>query len=293
MYQSSLIEQIEEPATRTVRIAALLTTFNRKDKTLACLQSLSKQNLLSNTSITIHLTDDGSSDGTADAVKSYYPEAHIYHGNGSLFWAGGMRSSWSSALGKGYDYYLLLNDDTFLTETAVQTLLSHPRSSSSICVGTTADAEGKLTYGGRKIKNKVFVSDYRVYSENSFLDCDLGNANIMLVAAGIVQRIGILSQNFTHGIADYDYTLKARKAGFGVVVAPGILGMCVHDHGKNWKPSGTSLKERIAYLKSPKGLAYKEYLEYIKDHFPLYYPSAFTKLWVKTLFPSVWERLKK
>jgi GT2 family glycosyltransferase len=137
------------------------------------------------------------------------------------------------------------------------------------------------------------VQSYSVYSDTDFLECDLANANIMMVPMQIVKRIGILSEDYTHSIADFDYTLKAKKAGYKAVVVPGILGHCTDDHGNNWKSSNVSLRERISYLKSPKGLAYKEYLHFIKKHFPSHLPAAFIKLWLKTLFPVVWDKFKK
>ena len=76
-------------------------------------------------------------------------------------------------------------------------------------------------------------------------------------------------------------------------MAPGFLGSCVDDHGNNWMPQKTSFKQRIQYLKNPKGLAYKEYLQFIRSHFPLSYPTAFCKLWLKTFFPFLWETFKK
>jgi GT2 family glycosyltransferase len=283
-----------------MKIAVLLTTFNRKSKTLACLNSLKAQTLSDNIVIEVFLTDDASKDGTAEAVKQVYPDAHIFNGNGSLFWAGGMRNSWKQALVHNFDYYLLLNDDTLLNNNALSTLLEisnaefAENNKNAIIIGSTVDVStGDISYGGRKLSSKFRLKSYKVYSQTNIMDCDLGNANIMLVPRQIVNQIGILSEDFTHGIADYDYTLRARKEGFKVIVAPGILGSCVDDTKKNWKSSQTSLKERITYLKSPKGLAYKEYLQFIKNHFPYDYPSTFCKLWMKTFFPFVWEAFKK
>ncbi len=281
-------------------IAVLLTTFNRKQKTLACLQSLEKQKLPNDVTLKIFLTDDASTDGTADAVKLEFSTVNVYHGNGSLFWAGGMRNTWKQALITNPDYYLLLNDDTILKKTAVSALLQASNYVKSkglkpvICVGSTADdSTGKISYGGRKLHDKnSWGKDSFVYSETEYLNCDVANANILLVPAEIVKHLGILSDKFTHGLADYDYTLKAKKAGYGLVVAPDFLGTCIDDHGNNWKSANTTLKERIAYLKSPKGLAYKEFLGFIKEHFPRYYPIAFFKLWLKTLFPFIWDTFK-
>lgn len=279
-----------------MKIAVLLTTYNRKEKTLSCLRSLKQQVLPAHTNLEIFLTDDDSKDGTAAAVKQFYPEVNLFNGTGNFFWAGGMRFTWKKAMTVTPDYYLLLNDDTLLHENAISVLLATSESMSgpSIIIGSTADSStGQLSYGGWKLKTNKFWGGERVYDDTNSKDCDFGNANILLVSKGVVERLGILADHFTHSLADYDYTLKAKKAGFAVSVAPGFLGHCTDDHGKNWKSQNTSISQRIAYLKSPKGLAYKEYLRFIRDHFPLSYPSAFVKLWAKTLFPFVWDRFKR
>jgi GT2 family glycosyltransferase len=281
-----------------MKIAVLLATFNRREKTLTCLESLYNQEGLGNTSLEVFLTDDASSDGTAAAVKSSYPAVHVLHGTGSLFWAGGMRNSWSNALKSVADYYLLLNDDTILVKTAIADLLKYSsieaNTTPAICIGSTMDWHtGEISYGGKKLRSKNTIKSDTVFSKTQYVECDLGNANIMLVPGSVVEKIGILSDAFTHALADYDYTLRAKKAGFKVMVAPGVLGNCQDDHGKNWKSTNVPLKKRIEYLMSPKGLAYSEYLGFIREHFPLHLPSAFIKLWMKTLFPFVWDGLKK
>lgn len=282
-----------------MKIAILLTTFNRKQKTLSCLRNLNRQKLPSGAQADIFITDDNSSDGTAESVAFHFPEVHLLKGTGSLFWAGGMRNSWNAALPGNYDYYLLLNDDTLLKDDAINTMLQYNMQAiadnrlPAICVGSTCDHEGNITYGGKALTSKYSLQGKFIFSEDEFQPCDLGNANIMLVPALAVERIGILSSAFTHGIADYDYTLKAKKAGIEVLVAPGFLGTCIHDHDKNWKSTKVRLKERIAFLKSPKGLAYSEYLGFIRYHFPFSYPAAFSKLWLKTLFPVLWDTFKK
>jgi GT2 family glycosyltransferase len=281
-----------------MKIAILLTTFNRKEKTIACLRSLKTQQLPVTVSLDTYLTDDNSSDGTREAVHSAFPEVKVFKGSGSLYWAGGMRNSWRQALNSGYDQYLLLNDDTVLHPDAIAKLIDYNAHQESpkdwaICIGNTCDETNKITYGGKRLNSKFSVDSSFVFSEDSFVECDMGNANIMLVPDYIVQKIGILSDAFTHGIADYDYTLKARKAGFNVLTAPGFLGICKHDHPNNWKSAGSKLKDRLAFLKSPKGLAYHEYLSFTWNHFPVSYPAIYTKLWLKTFFPILWDTFKR
>ncbi|HYE53803.1 MAG TPA: hypothetical protein VD996_03135, partial [Chitinophagaceae bacterium] len=193
---------------------------------------------------------------------------------------------------------LLLNDDTVLNPHAIAVLINISTNYGmspipAICIGSTCDHSGQLSYGGWKLRSHIFWRSCRVFSDKSQQECDFANANILLVPQEVVAQIGILSDRFTHSLADFDYTLKARKAGFKLRVAPNFLGNCVDDHGKSWKSQSTSLRKRIDYLKSPKGLAYKEYLHFIQEHFPLSYPSAFCKLWLKTFFPFIWDTLKK
>lgn len=278
-----------------MKIAVLLATYNRRQKTLSCLESLERQALPEGTSLHIFLTDDNSADGTADAVKALYPQVNLFQGNGHLYWAGGMRHTWQQAQQYQPDFYLLVNDDTLLYDNALKDLLAiYDPQAPAICIGSTRDeSSGALSYGGSVLLSKKRWKSKQIFSTTQTADCDFANANIMLVPAAVVEKIGMLSHRYTHSLADYDYCLTARKQGFSVKLAPGFLGSCIDDHGRNWKSQQTSLKERIQYLKSPKGLAYTEYLWFIRHHFPYSYPSAFVKLWMKTLFPVLWDRFKK
>lgn len=279
------------------RIAVLITCYNRREKTIGCLNRIFGCLLPNNFSLKVYLVDDASSDGTGISVSQIFPDVNVIYGTGDLYWAGGMRFAWKSALIDSPDYFLLINDDTDLKEDAIVKLLNFYNLKNSapatITIGSTLDRDKDLvSYGGRILCNKRKVNSTRVYSETEYLECDMANANIMLVPKFVVAKIGILSDKFTHSMADLDYVLRAKNAGIKTIVVPGILGYCQDDHGNNWKSSEASLKERIEYLKSPKGLAYKEYMWFIKEHFIFNVPEAFIKLWLKTLFPILWTKYK-
>ncbi len=279
----------------SVHIAILITVFNRRQKTIECLKRLYSQQLKQGVRLEIFLTDDGSTDGTSEAVKNQFPDVKLYKGSGSMFWAGGMRSTWEKALPTNADFYLLINDDTLLIDHAISTLIScvEKYNEPVICIGSTVNEDtGKTSYGGSRLTSKTQWKSKMLEAPATETDCDFANANIMLVPKDIVNAIGILSKDYTHGLADYDYTLQAKKAGLRVIIAPGFLGSCEDDHGNNWKGEKVPLKERVKYLKSPKGLAYHEYLLFIRRHFPLSYPVAFVKLWLKTFFPFLWDAFK-
>ena len=281
-----------------MQIAVLLTTYNRKQKTLTCLEHLFSQKLPADVHISVYQTDDASTDGTADAVHKQFPQVHLLKGTGNFFWAGGMRYTWKEALKNSYDFYLLLNDDTTLSENAISLLLKGYNENKkfpqkAICVGSTNNPEsGLLSYGGNLLTDNKLWKSKTVFDKSDYISCDFANANILLVPRAVVEKIGILSDVYTHSLADFDYTLKAKKAGFGIILIPGFLGTCIDDHGNNWKSQNTTLSDRIKYLKSPKGLAYDEYMYFIKEHFPASKTSEFIKIWLKTFFPFIWDKFK-
>ena len=283
-------------------IAVLLTSFNRKGKTLACLHSFSEADKPKGYVFDIFLVDDGSTDGTSIAVKENYPDAGIIKGDGNLFWAGGMRLAWRTALEcKDYDAFLLLNDDVVLYKDFIFSLMETEKyalindKTTGIYSGATIDNRtNKTTYGGYKIKtNHLIVRSDLLSPKDIPQKCELTNANILWISKETVNTIGIFDERYTHGIADFDYSLNAIKKGIPVYLAPNFGGICLHDHGRPWKPNNVPLKKRIAFLKSPKGIAYEEYLYYIKKHFPLFLPYSFVMLWMKIFFPSIWDVFKK
>src|SRR5208282_764977 len=90
------------------RIAALMTSFNRRDSTLRSLTALVRQQGAADFALHVFLVVDGSTDGTADAVQSAFPEVRVLQGDGSLYWNGGMRMAYAAAMQESFDAYLFL-----------------------------------------------------------------------------------------------------------------------------------------------------------------------------------------
>jgi GT2 family glycosyltransferase len=287
------------------KIAVLLTCFNRKEKTLEALSHMFKafESIKNTISIKVYLTDDGSTDGTGEAVCAKYPEIKVLQGNGALYWAGGMRNSWNEALKSNYDGYFLLNDDTMVYSTVFAELIETHHytlknyNEGGIYIGSTIDSKSKkLTYGGCVFTNK-FLAQYIRLSPNKKTPqkCELGNANIMLVSKNVVDKIGILHKKFAHGLADFDYTLMATKKKLPVLITPNILGDCTFDHSDPFETLHLlSFKERKKKLYHPTGLDFKSNLQFMKRNFIYRLPIVFIFGWVKILFPKFYyHRLYK
>ena len=287
----------------SLRIAALLTCYNRKDKTIRCLEHLFEaykayKDLFE---LSVYLTDDGSSDGTEKQIAKQFPSVKIFSGDGTLFWAGGMRNSWDHASKDNYDIYFLLNDDTNVTDNLFEEMMKTHEYSlrhyglGGVYIGSTRDPKtGHHTYGGAMLNNKILNTYREITPNGTFRECNLGNGNIMFVSANVVRSIGILAEGYTHGIADFDYTLTAHKHGIPVIIMPEYCGECTIDKpGAYKKFVNLPLSERVRYLKSPVGLAFNDNLRLMRRHFLHRLPLVFFTGWFKVLFPKVYLQLNK
>lgn len=246
------------------RLAVLLTCYNRKPKTLACLGALFDQILNPEVTLAVFLVDDGSTDGTTEAVGQAYPAVKIIQGDGNLFWTGGMRLAFSEAIAQDYDYYLWLNDDTLLYPEAISSLLATSHhlieegNLSSIVVGSTQDPEtGTLTYGGlRQHRWWHPLRLGKVISKETPQPCDTMEGNCVLIPRSVVQVVGNLDSALSHYGADLDYGLRARTQGCTIWVAPGYVGTCSPNPSiTRYVNSDDSLSEQWQKMNQPKGLA--------------------------------------
>ncbi len=290
------------------RIAILLTCFNRKEMTLRCLDSLlvakkhyeetSRETL----SCEVFLVDDGSTDGTGAEVNKRFPSVHVIQGSGSLYWARGMRLSWAKALehSRQWDYFFLVNDDVLFHDTAFHTLFktSVYTDKPAIVSGLVCDIEDhtKVTYGGEVWQNRFRGTTKRLgYSETPQL-CDMANANALLIPFEVFSRLGGFDTKYTHGCADYDYTIIARKKGVGVYLTPIAVGVCRNDHKNNdsvlKKMTEVSLKERIAYYRHPLHSS-KDYMHLVLKVMPARYPQVLFGRFMAIFFPQKYYNLNK
>lgn len=284
-----------------MRIAVLLTCYNRKDKTLRCLKSLNDTYKKFGTkhNLAIFLTDDGSTDGTSDAVLSLDLafSVHILEGTGSLYWNGGMNNSWKEAIKHGpFDGYLWLNDDTivldeFWSDINVADELSVTKfGKKGIYVGSTCSSiDGEFTYGGFNFTTYWTLKDqFLKPNGRDFQSCQCAHGNITYISHDVVKQMGVLCEKYVHGGGDHDYTYLAFKSGFPVLVMPHYCGICGNDHdGETARFEQMALKERIRYLKSPFGLNLNNTLLFNSRCFPLRVPFVWAMGYMKAIFPRL------
>lgn len=229
-------------------IAVLITCFNRKEKTLKCLKMLEKQKVVFDTFV----CDDGSTDGTFSAIKQMFPNVFLIRGTGNLFWNRGMLNAWEYAINKNqYDYFIWLNDDVELFDDAFLQLLriNDLCNESAIVCGACCSKYNNFTYGGK------FRDGSPVIPNGHLQEIYYLNGNCVLVPISVVEKIGLLDKLFEHHLGDYDYGLRAIKAGIKVVSSTSYIGICESNDiiGDRSRKSNTNIWKRFKTLYSPLG----------------------------------------
>lgn len=266
-----------------MRIAVLLTCHNRKDKTLDCLEHLFEQKIPDHVSMDVILVDDGSTDGTSDAIRNAYPQVKLVQGNGELFWNRGMHRAWTEALKREFDGVLWLNDDTNLNPGALSVVFDYSEKfENSIIVGTISSLSDQnvITYGGFHYygKNKKRIMD----PEKGEIYCDQFNGNLVYVPASIYRKIGIIDEYYRHSFGDFEYGRRANINGFKCVITP-VVGSCDRNPPMaRWNKG--NVKERFNKLYSPLGNSPIETFHYFKDESLVFATAIFLYLNIRAFF---------
>lgn len=284
-----------------MRIAVLLTCHNRRAKTIVSLEALRRSaERVPDLTLHVFLTDDGSTDGTSEAALALGMRLTVISGSGNLYWNRGMVRAWRAAIeaDASFDAFVLLNDDTVLDEQGLKTLMETNVSCSgaAVVVGAVRDpASGELTYGGVRRASTWHPGRVKLVAPSESLQVvDTFNANVVFVPRYAYLRVGMLDAIFTHGMGDFDYGLRAKRAGVRVVVAPGTVGVCPrNDAAGSWRDSELPIRRRLHLLESPKGLPRREWREYLRRHGA---PLPWLLAWLPTVQvvrSAIWRSCKR
>lgn len=282
-------------------IQTLATCHNRKDSTITSLGDLHHQSLPEDITLQHTIVDDGSTDGTSEAVRLRFPNVEIIQGDGNLFWAGGMRYGWEQSVKhRQFDYLFVYNDDIRLNHNALKHLISTSSYYLSIngahahaITGAFTDGSGKATTYSGAVKT-TFWHPFRVQRteppEKGYKLVDTMNMNGALISQAALLAVGFLSDFFIHGGADFEYGLKLNNAGGQVLLASGHIGYCDRNstEGTELEP-GISLAERYRRLLSAKRQPPLQRLQYCRKYSPCFWPL----LWASPYVQLPLRHLKK
>lgn len=217
---------IKPPSARLCpNVYVLIPCHNNKQDVLALLGCLRIQTY---PEMSIVLVDDGSTDGTGEAVREISPETTILHGKGNLWWTGAnvLGIEYILGLARPSDFVLLLNNDVAVDNDYVRKLVEASVAHARAIVGSALYDFHSLRFveSGIFLDQRLRASVNRDAASAEIRECD-DHVNVLpgrgtLVPIEVFSSVGTLDcRRFPHYGADYEFSVRARRAGYKLIVA--------------------------------------------------------------------------
>ena len=208
--------------------------------------------------VDVFVVDNDSTDGSADFVQARFPQVKLVRSAENLGFTGGNNLGFRYALEKGYDFVYLLNQDAWLEEGALETLvaasLAHPEyavlsplqmtdgyktfdTQFARCISAKrldrrnnkapSGARPGRVFAGRQIRKGEKAAGVFEGAEPPVLSAKRIMAAHWLVPVKALQAIGRFSELFPYYGQDDDWCHRAKYHGYKIGVVP--QARAVHD----------------------------------------------------------------
>ncbi|HLJ57457.1 MAG TPA: glycosyltransferase family 2 protein [Chthonomonadaceae bacterium] len=218
-------------------LSIAIVNWNTRDLLLGALESIYRSEGVTPEVIVV---DNASSDGSADAVRSCYPQVRLFANAWNAGYAAGNNQAIQSAEG---DYVLLLNPDVLLPPTGLRRALdfmhSHPEAGA---LGVRqVHPDGRLQRSVRGFPTpgavlwqligaaRLLPSDrkfgaYRMtwFTYQSIAEVDQPMGTFLLLSAEAVARVGLLDEAFPIFFNEVDWCLRCKRDGWKIYFTPDV-----------------------------------------------------------------------
>jgi GT2 family glycosyltransferase len=207
-------------------VCAVVLNWNGGQRVADCVRSVLQ---CAYGNLRVIVVDNASTDDSAACLREEFPRAELILNEVNAGFAGGSNLGIRRALAEGAEFVLLLNNDLILDKSLVSELVAaaagHDAGLAVPKIFYQASPRRIWSAGAvqRRFPPRITMIGLRQedgprYSVERTVDCAVGCA--VLVRAGVFQGAGLLDECYFMYFEDYDFSLRARNAGYKIVFAP-------------------------------------------------------------------------
>jgi GT2 family glycosyltransferase len=207
---------------------AVVLSWNGREDTLRCLQSLAA---IDRARLEVVCVDNGSRDGSQQAVRETYPWVTLIEAGENLGYSGGNNLGIRHALARGARWVMLVNNDASVAWDVIDGFLAaaRMRPRAGILAGKLyfADRPQTIWFAGQRVSELLGYSGrprgYGRQDGERFRRVEpTGRAAgaLMAISREAIDAVGLLDEGLFAYVEDVDWALRVRQAGLEVVFAP-------------------------------------------------------------------------
>ncbi|MBW6440936.1 glycosyltransferase family 2 protein [Patescibacteria group bacterium] len=223
----------------------ILLNWNNEGDTIECIESLKKNNYKNYKIIVI---DNGSEKESIAKIERQYSDLYIIKNKSNLGFAGGCNVGTKYAIDNNADYVLLLNNDTTVAENFLTKLIRVGEADEEVGIlGSKIyyhTEKNRIWFAGGKVnwlKNKgthLGLDEIDEGQFNEMKEVDYLTGCCLLVKREVLDKIGVLAEDYFLYYEDTDYSLRAKNAGFKCIFVP--ESVIYHKISRSTKPGSAS-----------------------------------------------------
>ncbi len=215
------------------RVEIVAPVHNRRTTTLRCLRSIARLRLKG---IDVHtiIVDDGSTDGTSEAIREEFPQTELLRGDGDLWYTEGTNVGVRAALEHDPTHVLMINDDQILDSSCVQHLVEtarrHPR---SVVGGLLLSWDTPHRIFQVAPKWSPWIGGWRHWVHQTVWtvparawQVDLIVGNCVLVPVEAFREAGLMDSSRYPNFGDAEFTPRLRRRGWRLLIEPRARVYC-------------------------------------------------------------------
>ena len=209
------------PSTAPPSVAAVVLSYEGRDVTLQALDSLTASDW---PRLALVVADNGSTDGTKEAVEARFPDVAVVRTEENRGPAGGVNLGLRWGLERGFDYLLVLNNDIEVAPDMVSEMVRVAASDDRIGIVAPKayyyEDRNRIWSAGGMLRFKESVTRERGHREHDRGQFDrdeeipYANGCAMLVKAEVFRAVGLWDPLYFLSVEDADFCMRAKRAGW-------------------------------------------------------------------------------